>query len=120
MRDGEFRLTPSERTELKDRLRSRTLPAEDVRRARLILLLAQGKILLGDSPGAGVQPQLYQSLEGSFRSRAAGGPVLPPSRTSGGETNSCAGGQDSGMDPQTDAGWFHALEQPQVGPTLGH
>src|ERR1700732_2028367 len=43
MREGEFRLTPSERTELRDRMRSRTLPAEAVRRARLILLLAQGK-----------------------------------------------------------------------------
>jgi len=39
-------LTPSERTELRDRMRSRTLPAEDVRRARLILLLAQGKSYL--------------------------------------------------------------------------
>ncbi len=39
-------MTPSERTELRDRMRSRTLPAEDVRRARLILLLAQGKSYL--------------------------------------------------------------------------
>ena len=36
-------MTPSERTELSARMRSRTLPAEDVRRARLILRLAQGK-----------------------------------------------------------------------------
>src|ERR1700680_3690332 len=43
MHEGEFRLAPSERRELRDRLRSRTLPAEDVRRARLILLLAQGQ-----------------------------------------------------------------------------
>src|ERR1700680_2157100 len=43
MHEGEFRLAPSERRELRDRLRSRTLPAEDVRRARLILLLAEGK-----------------------------------------------------------------------------
>src|SRR5215813_4526165 len=35
-------LTHSERRELKMRLRSQTLPAEDVRRARLILMLAQG------------------------------------------------------------------------------
>ena len=68
MHEGEFRLTPSERKELRDRMRSRTLPAEDVRRARLILLLAQGQVLPGDSPGAGLQPQLYQSLEGAFRS----------------------------------------------------
>jgi len=35
-------LTSSERRELNMRLRSRTLPAEDVRRARLIFMLAQG------------------------------------------------------------------------------
>src|SRR5208337_3306096 len=50
---------------------------------------------------------------------AAGGPVLPSSRTSGGETNAGAGGQDSSVDPQTCTGWFDALEQPQVGPTPG-
>ena len=43
MVESEFRLMPSERMELKERMRSRTLPAEDVRRARLILLLAQGQ-----------------------------------------------------------------------------
>ena len=59
MRDGEFRLTPSERTELKDRMRSRTLPAEDVRRARLILLLAQGKSYLA----------IRQALECNYISR---------------------------------------------------
>jgi len=37
-----LRLTLPERRELKMRLRSRTLPAEEVRRARLILMLAQG------------------------------------------------------------------------------
>jgi transposase len=41
--DGELGLARRERKELMDRVRSRTLPAEDVRRARLILLLAQGK-----------------------------------------------------------------------------
>jgi transposase len=43
MPKGELRLTSSERAELRDRMRSRTLPAEDVRRARLILLLAEDK-----------------------------------------------------------------------------
>jgi len=42
MREHVLVLTPSERRELKKRLRSRTLPAEDVRRAHLILMLAQG------------------------------------------------------------------------------
>jgi len=43
MLDGEFRLRSSERTELRDWMRSRTPAAEDVRRARMILLLARGK-----------------------------------------------------------------------------
>ena len=42
MREHVLALTPPERRELKKRLRSRTLPAEDVRRARLILMLAHG------------------------------------------------------------------------------
>src|SRR5689334_18049055 len=42
MRKHVLTLTAPERRELKKRLRSRTLPAEDVRRARLILMLAQG------------------------------------------------------------------------------
>ena len=48
------------------------------------------------------------------------GLVLALPRTRGGETNPGAGGQDSGMDPQTSARWLHALEQPQVGPPPGH
>lgn len=43
MKISKFELTDSEREELAARLRSRTLPAEDVRRARLILMLADGE-----------------------------------------------------------------------------
>src|SRR4026208_1601691 len=42
MREHVLALTLLERRELKKRRRSRTLPAEDVRRARLILMLASG------------------------------------------------------------------------------
>lgn len=38
-----FELSPAERDELESRLRSRTLRADDVRRARLVLMLAEGK-----------------------------------------------------------------------------
>jgi transposase len=38
-----FELDPAEREELETRLRSRTLRADDVRRARLVLMLADGK-----------------------------------------------------------------------------
>jgi hypothetical protein len=67
MLEGEFRLTASERTELPDRLRSRTLQAEDVRRARLVLLFAQGQSYLAIRQVLGCNPN-YQSLEGSLRS----------------------------------------------------
>src|ERR1019366_2229262 len=62
MHEGEFRLTPSERTELRDRMRSRTLPAEDVRQARLILLLAQGKSYLTIRQLLGCNPLLGRAL----------------------------------------------------------
>src|ERR1043166_516072 len=43
METTKFELTDSEREELAARMRSRTLPSEDVRRARLILMLADGE-----------------------------------------------------------------------------
>lgn|SRR5215471_9581112 len=43
MRMGTFKVKPAEREELAARVRSRTLPAEDVRRARMILMLADGE-----------------------------------------------------------------------------
>ena len=59
-------MTPSERTELRDRLRSRTLPAEDVRRARLILLLAQGKSYLAIRQVLGCNPNYISRWKGRF------------------------------------------------------
>src|SRR5215467_3022802 len=43
MKEFTIRLTNPEREELAARLRARTLPAEDVRRARLILMLDDGE-----------------------------------------------------------------------------
>jgi transposase len=70
---GEFRLTPSERTELRDRLRSRTLPAEDVRRARLILLLAQGKSYLVIRQVLGCNPNYISRWKGRFEAERLAG-----------------------------------------------
>src|ERR1700733_2448450 len=74
MREGEFRLTPSERGELRDRLRSRTLPAEDVRRARLILLLAQGKSYLAIRQVLGCNPNYISRWKGRFEAERLAGP----------------------------------------------
>src|ERR1700683_497400 len=73
MREGEFRLTPSERMELKDRLRSRTLPAEDVRRARLILLLAQGKSYLAIRQALGCNPNYISRWKSRFETERLAG-----------------------------------------------
>src|SRR6202165_732010 len=73
MLEGEFRLTPSERTELRDRMRSRTLPAEDVRRARLILLLAQGKSYLAIRQVLGCNPNYISRWKGRFEAERLAG-----------------------------------------------
>ena len=70
---GEFRLTPSERRELGDRLRSRTLPAEDVRRARLILLLAQGRSYLAIRQVLGCNPNYISRWKGRFEAERLAG-----------------------------------------------
>jgi transposase len=66
-------LTPSERTELRDRMRSRTLPAEDVRRARLILLLAQGKSYLAIRQVLGCNPNYISRWKGRFEAERLAG-----------------------------------------------
>src|ERR1700739_1411483 len=73
MLDGEFRLTPSERTKLRDSLRSRTLPAEDVRRARLNLLLAQGKSYLAIRQVLGCNPNYICRWKGRFEAERLAG-----------------------------------------------
>src|SRR5580692_8446069 len=73
MPEGEFRLTASERTELRDRLRSRTLPAEDVRRARLILLLAQGKSYLAIRQVLSCNPNYVSRWKGRFEAERLAG-----------------------------------------------
>src|ERR1700723_4444947 len=66
MVESEFRLMPSERMQLKKRMRSRTLPAEDIRRARLILLLAQGKSYLAIRQVLGCNPNYISRWKGRF------------------------------------------------------
>src|SRR6202049_2570592 len=73
MHEGEFRLAPSERRELRDRLRSRTLPAEDVRRARLILLLAEGKHYLRIRHVLGCNPNYISRWKGRFEAERLAG-----------------------------------------------
>jgi len=112
--------TASERRELGDRMRSRTLPPEDVRRARLILLLAQGQSYLAIRHVLGCNANYISRWKGRFEAERLAGLYSHHPRTRGGEAHPGAGGQNSGMDSQSCAGWLHALEQPQVGATRGY
>ncbi len=73
MADGELGLAPGERKELRDRVRSRSLPAEDVRRARLILLLAEGKSYLTIRQLLGCNPNYISRWKGRFEAERLAG-----------------------------------------------
>src|ERR1700740_1136072 len=73
MLEGELHLTPSERIELRERMRSRTLPAEDVRRARLMLLLAQGKSYLAIRQVLGCNPNYISRWKSRFEAERLAG-----------------------------------------------
>src|ERR1700687_1452484 len=73
MPDGKLGLALRERKELRDRVRSRTLPAEDVRRARLILLLAQGKSYLTIRQRFGGNPNYISLWKGRFEAERLAG-----------------------------------------------
>src|ERR1700724_1028044 len=73
MLEGEFRLTPRERTELRERMRSRTLPAEDFRRARLSRLLVQGEAYLTIRQQLGCNPNYISRWKGRFEAERLAG-----------------------------------------------
>lgn len=73
MPKGELRLTSSERAELRDRMRSRTLPAEDVPRARLILLLAEDKSYSAIRHVLGCNPNYISRWKGRFETERLAG-----------------------------------------------
>jgi transposase len=72
MREREFDLTPSEHAELSARMRSRILPAEDVRRARLILL-AQGQSYAAIRQVLGCNPNYVSRWKGRFEAERLAG-----------------------------------------------
>jgi len=73
MLQRELRLTPSECTELKERMRSRSLRAEDGRRARLILLLAQGQSYLAIRQVLGCNANYISRWKGRFEAERLAG-----------------------------------------------
>ena len=94
-------MTLSERAELRDRMRSRTLPAEDVRRARQILLLAEGKSASAIRQALGCNPNYISRWKGRFEAERLAGLYSHYRGRAVEKLNPGAGGQNSGMDPQS-------------------
>ncbi len=68
-----LRLAPAEREELQQRMRSRTLPAEQVRQARLILMLSEGKSYAAIRRALGCNPNYISRWKGRFRAEGLAG-----------------------------------------------
>src|SRR5215472_7158360 len=73
MPQARIRLTPVERDELQQRMRSRTLPAEQVRQARLILMLAEGKSYRAIRQTLGCNPNYISRWKARFKAERLGG-----------------------------------------------
>jgi len=73
MKSTTFKVRPPEREELTARMRSRTLPAEDVRRARLILMLADGESFTAIQEVLGCNRSYITMWRGRFKSQGPDG-----------------------------------------------
>ncbi len=93
-----LRLSQRESQELHARARSRVLRADDVRRARLISMLAEGHSWSVIQQALGCSSAYIARWQARCRA-AAGGPVYPPSGAAGDEAHSSAGSPHSGLDP---------------------
>jgi transposase len=75
MLTNDLKLTPEERSELQRRVRSRTMRAEDSRKARVILELASGRGLRQTAASLSCSTSYVQRWLGRFRSERLGGLV---------------------------------------------
>ncbi len=73
MAKAKLRLSPVERDELQQRLRLRTLPAEQVRQARLLLMLSDGKSYSAIRQALGCNANYISRWKGRFKAERLGG-----------------------------------------------
>jgi transposase/transposase-like protein len=73
MAKARIRLTGAERDELKQRLRSRTMPAEQVRQARLLLMLAEGQSYVAIRQALGCNANYISRWKRRFMAERLGG-----------------------------------------------
>jgi Helix-turn-helix domain len=111
-------LTPEEKQELERWAQSRTLPAGDVFRARLILALAAGRSYREIEKSLGTSAPTLARWRKRFEQRRLDGPggTSPRESTTCGY---CHGASASGATGATDRRWQYALVLSKVGERAG-
>ena len=104
----------NERTELEARLRSRTIRSEAARRARVILMLANGDSYSSDRSDAAVLPRLHQSVASAIPREAPGGAGVAPLQPAAVGADRRDGSAHSGEDAPSASRRQHALEYAQA------
>ena len=110
-------LTADERAELERRLRSLKIRAEDARRARVILMLADGASYSTIEATVPCLPRLHQSVaEADFWRERLDGLAAAVSRPTADGADAGDGGARAGEDAASAARRQHALEYAQTRP----
>src|SRR2546421_12814350 len=77
-RAREVRLKPKVRKVLEARCRAPTTPQRDVKRARIVLLAAEGRSTRSIAEAVGVQPRIVSNWRRRFADHGLGGLKDPP------------------------------------------
>ena len=111
-------LTTDERTELERRVRSLKIRAEDARRARVILMLADGDSYSTIEATVPCYRDYINRWRRRFLADRLDGPAAAVSRAAADDPDADDGSAHLGEDAAAAAGWQHALEYPQAGALL--
>jgi N-acetylmuramoyl-L-alanine amidase len=107
-------LTHDERTELEARLRSRKIRAEDARRARVILMLADGAAYSMIEATLPCYRDYINRWRRRFLAKRLAGPAFRPLQPTAIGVDPGHGGPDSGEDAPGAPGREHALEHAEA------
>ena len=113
-------LMSDERTELERRVRSLKIRAEDARRARVILMLADGASYSAIEAAVPCYRDYVNRWRRRFLADRVAGLQPAVSRPAPDDSDAGDGSAHAGEDEAASAGWQHALEHPQTGPVARH
>src|ERR1700738_1507392 len=113
-------LSPPERQRLRERVRSRSARAEEVQRAKIILLIARGRSQWAVSRQLGCSINTVRLWLKRFMDERLAG-LFSRHRGKIGQPTDCqAGSSDFGCGPTETQGWLDALEYSEVGGRTWH